>query len=194
MLWNAIAEEITGGCHGWCLGLSVGRGRGGGGRVSVYEKCCCFPTSHGTSYGKEKEHASALRLNDQRTWFKGCRGVPERRVERVEGSRHTDELMGNLLVMVESVWISMRVSACGRSMTDKVCWAGWSWFSHAACHGVLPVKPINGGKKLKKTVFLPWLWSVKRKNCLITDGWERTEGVWWNFTSLFSLRDAEPWW
>jgi len=24
-------------------------------------------TSHGTSYGKEKEHASALRLNDQRT-------------------------------------------------------------------------------------------------------------------------------
>lgn len=46
-----------------------GEGGGGGerGRVSVYEKCCCFPTSHGTSYGKEKEHASALRLNDQRT-------------------------------------------------------------------------------------------------------------------------------
>lgn len=34
---------------------------------SFYEKCCCFLTSHGTSYGKEKEHASALRLNDQRT-------------------------------------------------------------------------------------------------------------------------------
>ena len=35
--------------------------------VCLYEKCCCFLTSHGTSYGKEKEHASALRLNDQRT-------------------------------------------------------------------------------------------------------------------------------
>lgn len=31
------------------------------------------------------------------------RVVPEHSLERVEGSRHTDELMGNLLVMVDSV-------------------------------------------------------------------------------------------
>lgn len=88
--------------------------------VPFYEKCCCFLTSHGTSCGKEKEHASALRLNDQRIWFKESHDVPEHPLERVEGSRHTDELMGNLLVMVDSVWISMRVSVCGCSMTDKV--------------------------------------------------------------------------
>lgn len=35
-----------------------------------FEKCCCFLTPHGTSYGtkkkrKKREHASVLRLNDQ---------------------------------------------------------------------------------------------------------------------------------
>lgn len=120
-------------------GTVIGGKRKSSVSARLYEKCCCFLTSHGTSYGKEKEHASALRLNDQRTWFKGSHDVPEHPLERVEGSRHTDELMGNLLVMVDSVWISMRVSVWGCSMTDKVWWACWSWFSHMACHSALPV-------------------------------------------------------
>lgn len=41
----------------------------------LYEKCCCFLTSHGTSYGGGRgggggvgvEHASVLGINDQRT-------------------------------------------------------------------------------------------------------------------------------
>lgn len=121
MLWNDIAGEITGACHGWCLGLSLGGGkRKRSVSVCFYEKHCCFLTSRGTSYGKEKEHASVLRLNDQQTWSKGSCDVPKHPLERVDGSWNTDELMGNLLVMVDSAWISMRVSVCGCSMTDKV--------------------------------------------------------------------------
>lgn len=65
----------------------------------------------------KKSHASVLRLNDQQkktskkkkvcvcVWVRVSRRTLS---ERVEGCRHTDELMGNLLVMVDSVWISMR--------------------------------------------------------------------------------------
>lgn len=56
----------------------------------------------------KKSHASVLRLNDQQTRFQEkkivCVCVSQRTLsEHVEGCRHTDELMGNLLVMVDSV-------------------------------------------------------------------------------------------
>lgn len=111
MLRNAIAEEITGACHDCCLGLSV---------CAPLWKMLLFSDLSWDIIWWEGRAASVLGINDQRTWFKESRNVSGHPLERVEGCRHTDELMGNLLVMVDSVWISMRASACRCSMTDKV--------------------------------------------------------------------------
>lgn len=93
-----------------------------------YEKCCCFLTSHGTSYGGGA--CISVRNKWPADMIQRVPLVSGHPLERVEGCRHTDELMANLLVMVDSVWISMRASACRCSMTDKVWWTRWSWFSH----------------------------------------------------------------